>query len=50
MKTRAEAISYGLSFPNTYQKAPFHKNTESDPFKAVAVDFYPAGVQLTRAL
>ena len=24
MKTRAEAISYGLSFPNTYQEAPFH--------------------------
>ena len=24
MKTRAEAISYGLAFPNTYQEAPFH--------------------------
>ena len=24
MKTREEAISYGLSFPNTYQEAPFH--------------------------
>lgn len=24
MKTREEALSYGLSFPNTYQEAPFH--------------------------
>ncbi len=24
MKTREEAISYGLSFPDTYQEAPFH--------------------------
>ena len=24
MKTRAEALRYGLSFPNTYQDAPFH--------------------------
>lgn len=24
MKTRKEALSYGLSFPNTYQDAPFH--------------------------
>ena len=24
MKTREEALSYGLSFPNTYQDAPFH--------------------------
>ncbi len=24
MKTREEAISYGLSFPDTYQDAPFH--------------------------
>ena len=24
MKTREEALSYGLSFPDTYQEAPFH--------------------------
>lgn len=24
MKTRKEALEYGLSFPNTYQDAPFH--------------------------
>lgn len=24
MKTRAEALQYGLSFPDTYQEAPFH--------------------------
>lgn len=24
MKTREEALKYGLSFPNTYQDAPFH--------------------------
>ena len=24
MKTREEVLSYGLSFPNTYQEAPFH--------------------------
>ncbi len=24
MHTREEALSYGLSFPNTYQEAPFH--------------------------
>lgn len=24
MKTREEALEYGLSFPNTYQDAPFH--------------------------
>ncbi len=24
MKTRQEALNYGLSFPNTYQEAPFH--------------------------
>ena len=24
MRTREEALSYGLSFPNTYQEAPFH--------------------------
>lgn len=24
MKTRAEALEYGLSFPGTYQEAPFH--------------------------
>lgn len=24
MKTREEALSYGLSFPNTYKEAPFH--------------------------
>ncbi len=24
MKTRKEALAYGLSFPNTYQEAPFH--------------------------
>ena len=24
MKTRTEALEYGLSFPNTYQDAPFH--------------------------
>jgi len=24
MKTRQEALEYGLSFPNTYQDAPFH--------------------------
>ncbi len=24
MKTRKEALDYGLSFPNTYQDAPFH--------------------------
>ena len=24
MKTREEALAYGLSFPNTYQEAPFH--------------------------
>ena len=26
MKTREEALSYGLSFPDTYQEAPFHDN------------------------
>lgn len=26
MQTREEALSYGLSFPNTYQEAPFHDN------------------------
>ena len=24
MKTRKEALKYGLSFPGTYQEAPFH--------------------------
>ena len=24
MRTREEALKYGLSFPNTYQDAPFH--------------------------
>ena len=24
MRTREEALAYGLSFPNTYQEAPFH--------------------------
>lgn len=24
MKTREEALAYGLSFPDTYQDAPFH--------------------------
>lgn len=24
MKTRQEALAYGLSFPDTYQDAPFH--------------------------
>lgn len=24
MKTREEVLAYGLSFPNTYQDAPFH--------------------------
>lgn len=24
MKTREEALAYGMSFPNTYQEAPFH--------------------------
>ena len=24
MKTREEALEYGLSFPDTYQQAPFH--------------------------
>ena len=24
MKTREEALKYGLSFPDTYQDAPFH--------------------------
>ncbi len=24
MKTREDALQYGLSFPNTYQDAPFH--------------------------
>lgn len=24
MKTREEAINYGLSFPDTYMEAPFH--------------------------
>lgn len=26
MQTREEALSYGLSFPDTYQEAPFHDN------------------------
>ena len=26
MKTRKEALNYGLSFPDTYQDAPFHDN------------------------
>lgn len=26
MLTRDEALSYGLSFPDTYQEAPFHDN------------------------
>ncbi len=26
MKTREEALKYGLSFPDTYQEAPFHDN------------------------
>ena len=24
MTTREEALNFGLSFPNTYQSAPFH--------------------------
>lgn len=24
MKTREEALNYGLSFPNTYMEMPFH--------------------------
>lgn len=24
MRTREEALAYGLTFPNTYQEAPFH--------------------------
>ena len=24
MKTRKQALEYGLSFPDTYQEAPFH--------------------------
>ena len=24
MKTRKEVLEYGLSFPDTYQEAPFH--------------------------
>ena len=24
MRTREEVLKYGLSFPNTYQDAPFH--------------------------
>lgn len=24
MTTREEALAYGLSFPDTYQEAPFH--------------------------
>ena len=24
MRTREEALAYGLSFPDTYQDAPFH--------------------------
>ena len=24
MTTREEALAYGLSFPDTYQQAPFH--------------------------
>lgn len=24
MRTREEVLQYGLSFPNTYQDAPFH--------------------------
>ncbi len=24
MKTREQVLAYGLSFPNTYQDAPFH--------------------------
>jgi len=24
LKTREEALAYGMSFPNTYQEAPFH--------------------------
>lgn len=24
MKTREEALNYGLSFPDTYREAPFH--------------------------
>ena len=24
MKTREEILAYGLSFPDTYQEAPFH--------------------------
>lgn len=24
MKTRGEVLAYGLSFPDTYQEAPFH--------------------------
>ena len=26
MKTREEALAYALSFPKTYQEAPFHHN------------------------
>ena len=26
MKTREEALAYALSFPKTYQEAPFHDN------------------------
>lgn len=26
MKTREEALNYGLSFPNTYMEMPFHES------------------------
>ena len=33
MKTRQEALNYGLSFPNTYQEAPSTTQTAAHPRK-----------------
>ena len=33
MTTREEALAYGLSFPDTYQEAPFHDDNWQIDFK-----------------
>ena len=41
MKTREEALNYGLSFPNTYMEMPFHDpNWQLVRVKAVKKLFY----------
>ena len=41
MKTRKEALKYGLSFPDTYQEAPFHdENWQLVRFKGNKKHFF----------